>query len=181
MAGGVIGSIIGGVLTGGAGPALGAGIGAAIPSIAEIAKVIVDRTIPDPAQKAEAQKQIEEALTARETALTAALQAQNEQQNAINLAEAQGNDRFSSRWRPAAGWVCVLGLAYQYIFAPVVTWAGALVGTVLGFAFPAPPTLVMSDLWPILAGLLGLGLQRTYERTTGVPGAVTGGPQVGRR
>ena len=89
MAGGVIGSIIGGVLTGGAGPALGAGIGAAIPSIAEIAKVIVDRTIPDPAQKAEAQKQIEEALTARETALTAALQAQNEQQNAINLAEAQ--------------------------------------------------------------------------------------------
>ncbi|GBU19364.1 MULTISPECIES: 3TM-type holin [Methylobacterium] len=175
--GGAIGSIIGGIVTGGAGPAIGAGIGAAIPSVAEIAKVIVDRTIPDPTQKAEAQREIEQALTARETALTAAVQAQNEQQAAINLAEAQGNDRFSSRWRPAAAWVCVAGLAYQYVVAPVVTWAGAIVGVALDVAFPAPPTLAMNDLWPILAGLLGLGFQRTYERTTGVPGAIPGAPQ----
>ncbi|WP_287079592.1 3TM-type holin [Methylobacterium sp.] len=93
-----------------------------------MAKVIVDRTIPD-LQKAEAQAEIEQALTAREAAITAALTGQN----AINLTEAQGNDRFSSRWRSAAGWVCVLGLAYQYVFAQIVTWAGALVGTVLGF------------------------------------------------
>ena len=62
-----------------------------------------------------------------------------------------------------------------------MTWLGALVCTALGFAFPAPPTLVMSDVWPILAGLHGLGFQRTYERTTGVPGAIPGGPQPGWR
>lgn len=180
MAGGIIGSIIGGVLTGGAGPALGAGIGAAIPSIAEIAKVIVDRTIPDPNAKAEAQAEIEQALTARETALTAALQAQNEQQNAINLAEAQGNDRFSSRWRPALGWACVAAFVYQFLAAPMVTWLGAILGVMLGVAFPAPPTIVVSDFMPVLIGMLGLGVMRTYERTTGVPGAAPG-PQPARR
>lgn len=43
MAGGSIGSIVDGILTGGAGPALSAGIGPAILSIAEIARVIVER------------------------------------------------------------------------------------------------------------------------------------------
>lgn len=172
MAGGILGSILGGVLTGGAGPAIGAGIGAAIPSIADIAKVIVDRAIPDPAKKAEAQAAIEQALTARETVIVQAIQAQNEQQNAINLAEAQGNDRFSSRWRPAAAWVCVAALAYQYLFAPIVTWLGALVGVAFGFAFPAPPTLVMTELWPLLTAMLGLSASRSYERVNGVSTAV---------
>nr|WP_281407338.1 3TM-type holin [Methylobacterium sp. P1-11] len=111
-----------------------------------MAKVIVDRTIPDPQKKVEVQAEIEQALTARETALTAALQAENEQQNAINLAEAQGNDRFSSRWRPALGWACVAAFLYQFLAAPVVTWLGAILGVMLGIAFPAPPTIVVSDI-----------------------------------
>ena len=85
-------------------------------------------------------------LTARETAIQTTIQKQNEAQNAINLAEAQGNDRFSSRWRPAAEWVCVAALAYQYLVAPIVTWLGAPVGVAFAFAFPAPPTLVVTDL-----------------------------------
>ncbi|MCB4803500.1 hypothetical protein QO001_000845 [Methylobacterium brachiatum] len=180
MASGIIGTILGGVLTGGAGPALGAGIGAAIPSIAEIARVIVDRTIPDPQKKAEAQAEIEQALATREAAVAAAIQAQNEQQNAINLAEAQGNDRFSSRWRPTLGWACVAAFVYQFLAAPLVTWLGAILGVALGIAFPAPPTIVVSDFMPVLIGMLGLGAMRTYERTTGVPGAVPA-PQTARR
>lgn len=172
MAGGILGSILGGVLTGGAGPAIGAGIGAAIPSIADIAKVIVDRAIPDPAKKAEAQAAIEQALTARETALTQAIQEQNAAQNAINLAEAQGNDRFSSRWRPALGWALVLAFIYQFLAAPMLTWLGALVGVAFGFAFPAPPTLIVSDFMPVLLGMLGLGAMRSYERVNGVSTAV---------
>ncbi|WP_200905595.1 hypothetical protein [Methylobacterium sp. ARG-1] len=53
-------------------------------------------------------------------------------------------------------------------------------GSMPCIAFPAPPTLVMNDLWPILAGLLGIGVMRTYERTTGVPGAVPGAQAVRR-
>lgn len=167
MAGGILGTIVNMALPG------------LLPSVAETAKILVDRLVPDPARRDEAQRELEAVITARDTAIQTTIQQQNEAQNAINLAEAQGNDRFSSRWRPAAAWVCVAALAYQYLFAPIVTWLGGLVGVALGFAFPAPPTLVMTDLWPVLLGLLGLGFQRTYERTTGVPGALP--PQPVRR
>ena len=173
MAGGIIGSIVGGVLTGGAGPAIGAGLGAAIPSIADAAKVLVDRLVPDPQKRAEAQAAIEQALTARETAIVQVIQAQNDQQSAINLAEAQGNDKFSSRWRPALAWSLVAAFIYQFLFAPIVTWLGSLIGVALGFTFPSPPTLIVSDFMPVLLGMLGLGAMRTVERVQGVAGVTT--------
>lgn len=178
--GGFIGSIAGGILTGGAGPAIGEGIGKAIPQVGEVAKVIVDRLVPDPTKQAAAQAEIEAALTARESNLLNALAAQNAQQNAINLAEAQGNDRFSSRWRPALGWVGVISVGWQFVVAPTLTWLVSIVGALMDVAIPVPPTVDTSQLWVLLTGLLGLSASRTYERTTGVPGALPG-PQVGRR
>jgi len=170
MAGGIIGSVIGAVLPG------------VLPSITETAKILVDRLVPDPAARAQAQKELEEVISAREAAVMQAISEQNAAQNAVNLAEAQGNDRFSSRWRPAAAWVCVAGFAYQFVFAPIMTWAAAIIGTAAGIAFPVPPTLSTGDLMPVLLGLLGLGAQRSYERVNGVPGAIPGGPQTpGRR
>ena len=168
MAGGIIGGIIGSVLPG------------VLPTVTETAKILVDRLVPDPAAREQAQREIELAISQREIAITEALSKQSEAQSAINLAEAQGNDRFSSRWRPAAAWICVSGMAYQFVFAPIITWIGALIGTAFGFAFPAPPTLIVSDFMPLLLGMLGLGAMRTYERTTGVPGAIPGGPQTKR-
>ena len=160
MAGGIIGGLINAALPN------------VLPSIADTAKILVDRLVPDPRARDEAAKQIEEAISVRVAAEIAAVQAQNDQQAAINLVEAQGNDKFSSRWRPAAAWACVAALWYQYLAAPILTWIGALIGTAGDFSFPAPPTVSMTELWPVLAGLLGLGFQRTYERTTGVPGAL---------
>lgn len=164
MAGGVLGSIAGAVL--------GPGISAALPSIADTVKVLVDRFVPDPAVKAQAEQEMARIISAREQAVAEMVTKQNEGQAAINLAEAQGNDPFSSRWRPAVGWVCVLALAWTYVTAPVLTWFGGIVGVVFGFAFPVPPSVPMNELWPVLLGLLGLGAMRTYERTTGVPGAL---------
>lgn len=175
MAGGIIGSIVGGVLTGGAGPAIGEGIGRTLPTVADIAKVVVDRLVPDPTARAAAAKEIEDAISAREAVVVQAITEQNAAQNALNLAEAQGNDRFSSRWRPALGWACVAAFTYQFLGAPLLTWLMGLVGTALGIGFPAPPTLVVSDFMPVLIGMLGLGAMRSYERTRGVPGAMPGG------
>jgi len=170
MAGGILGGIIGAVLPG------------VLPSITDTAKILVDRLVPDPAARAQAQKELEEVISAREAAVMQAISEQNAAQNAVNLAEAQGNDRFSSRWRPAAAWVCVAGFAYQFVFAPIMTWAAAIIGAAAGIAFPVPPTLSTGDLMPVLLGLLGLGAQRSYERVNGVPGAIPGGPQTpGRR
>ncbi len=175
MAGGfgsIVGSILGGVFSGGAGPAIGAGIGAAIPKITDIASVIADRLVPDPVKAAEVQKEIETVLLARDTMLSDAIKEQNAAQNAINLAEAQGNDRYSSRWRPTLGWGCVAAFIYQFLFAPLATWLGALIGTALGFAFPAPPQLTVSDFMPVLLAVAGLSASRSYERVSGVSTAV---------
>lgn len=171
-AGGFLGSILGGVVTGGAGPAIGAGIGSAIPTVAEIAKTITERLVPDPIKRAEAEAAIANALAAREAAMLQAVQAQDTAQNQINLAEAQGNDRYSSRWRPTIGWIGALALGYQFLFAPLMTWTGGLVGTAFGFSFPVPPMLVMSDLMPLVVALLGLTASRTVERISGVSTAI---------
>ena len=40
-------------------------------------------------------------------------------------AEAQSGSLFIGGWRPAVGWVCVLGLAYQFLAFPMLAWAGA--------------------------------------------------------
>ena len=168
--GGAIGSIIGGALTGGIGPA----IGAALPSIADTAKVLVDRLVPDPNAKAQAQADIEQALAAREVALVAATAEIAKGQLSVNLAEATGNDRFSARWRPAVGWICALGFGYQFVASPVLTWCTNLTNAIIGANIPAAPSLSINDLMVVLGGILGLGGLRTFERTTGVPGALPG-------
>ena len=173
--GGLVGSIIGGVVTGGAGPAIGAGIGAAIPSVADIARVLVERTVPDPAKREEMQATIEAGLTARETALVTAMQAEGEAQNAINLAEAQGNDRYSSRWRPTLGWALVAAFIYQFLIVPPLGWLCLIAGAIGGFAAPMPPALATGEFMPVLIAMLELSASRSYERTRGVPGAMPGG------
>lgn len=170
MAGGVIGTILGGALTGGIGPA----IGAALPSVADTAKILVDRLVPDPNAKATAQAEIEQALASRDMAAINATMEVAKAQTTVNLAEAQGNDRFSARWRPATGWVCVCGFAYQFVIAPILTWGTNLIGVAIGAAIPPAPTLSINDLMVVLTGILGLGIQRTIERTQGVPGALPG-------
>lgn len=104
--------------------------------------------------RAQAQKEVEEGISVREAEVASVIAEQNKAQNDINLAEAQGNDRFSSRWRPALGWACVLAFVYQLLLAPILTWCGTLVGVAFGFAFPASPTLTVKDFMPVLVGIL---------------------------
>lgn len=169
-AGSFIGGIIGSAVTGGIGPA----IGAALPSITDTARILVERLVPDPNARAAAQAEVEAALAARDVAAINATMEVAKAQSTVNLAEAQGNDRFSSRWRPATGWVCVCGFAYQFVIAPVLTWTTNLVGVAIGAAIPPAPVLSINDLMVVLTGILGLGIQRTVERVQGVSTAVPG-------
>ena len=164
MAGGVLGSIAGAVL--------GPGVSAALPSITDTVKILVDRFVPDPTQKAAAEQEMARIISAREAAVAEMVTKQNEGQASINLAEATGNDRYSSRWRPSVGWICVGGLGYQFLVSPMLGWIMGVIGTLTGLPFPMPPTVPTGDLLYLLLGILGLGGLRTYERTTGVPGAL---------
>jgi len=88
----------------------------------------------------------------------------------VNKIEATSSNLFVSGWRPAVGWVGVAGLAYQFLGYPFMQWAWA-VGQ--GFelipqGLSAPPDLDVEQLMTLLAGLLGFGGMRSFEKTKGV-------------
>ena len=81
----------------------------------------------------------------------------------INKAEARHHSIFVAGWRPAAGWVCVSGLAYSVMYY-LILWVFVL-------AFPAhdpPPNIDTGVLVTLLSGMLGIGGFRTYEKFKGV-------------
>tara|TARA_R110000824_G_scaffold232363_1_gene420374 strand:+ start:599 stop:973 length:375 start_codon:yes stop_codon:yes gene_type:complete len=76
----------------------------------------------------------------------------------LNTAEAKGN-WFQSSWRPATGWVCVLGFAVNFLISPLAAGFGVVI--------PQADTSVMM---PVLMGLLGLGGMRSFEKTKKIQG-----------
>ena len=54
-------------------------------------------------------------------------------------------------------------MAYQFVFAPLLTWGAALLGHPV-----VTPTLDLSTLMTLLLGMLGLGGMRTVEKLNGV-------------
>jgi len=74
----------------------------------------------------------------------------------INKVEAGHRSIFVAGWRPAIGWVCVLGLFLNFVANPVIVWFG---GTAI--------TAGLSALMPLVISLLGLGGYRTVEKIRG--------------
>ena len=84
-------------------------------------------------------------------------------QMAINQVEAAHNSLFISGWRPALGWVAVLGMFGNYITIPFTNFAMALLE--IGITIPLIP---LETMMPIVMGMLGLGGLRTFEKHKGV-------------
>jgi hypothetical protein len=81
----------------------------------------------------------------------------------VNKVEAASQSLFVSGWRPAAGWLCVICLAYQMLIVPVLS---AILIT-LGI-YPDFPTLDKTQLDTLLYGMLGLGTLRTVDKIKAV-------------
>ncbi len=119
--------------------------------------------IPDPAQKAAAQLALFQAQQAGEFKELDAQVQMAQGQLDINKAEAASPSLFKGGWRPAVGWICAVGLGYDFILRPLLEWACNAFWHVA-----VPPELDMGTLLPLLGGLLGLGTMRTAERISGV-------------
>jgi hypothetical protein len=115
----------------------------------DLANSIVGKIWPD--KSAQEQQQLAAAL--------ALIQGQME----INKTEAANPSVFVSGWRPFIGWVCGAGCAWNWIGLPVAKFALALAGHPSSMS-PAD----LSEMMPLLFGLLGLGTLRTFEKTKGV-------------
>lgn len=124
---------------------------------------VLDKVFPDPAAKQAAQLQLLSLQQAGEFKQVDADLAMAKGQTDTNLAEAASSSLFKGGWRPFVGWVCGIGLGYDFVLRPPLAWASS------GFwHIPVPPALDLSTILPLLGGLLGLGTLRTYERVNGV-------------
>jgi hypothetical protein len=121
----------------------------------DIGKTLLDRFVPDPEAKRQAEAEF----------LSMAMQGELKQviaQLEINAKEAAHPSIWVAGWRPGAGWVGVLGLFYATIGQPVLAWVSAVKG------WPVPPEMNVDLLWVTLSGMLGIGGLRTYEKAKGV-------------
>ena len=84
-------------------------------------------------------------------------------QMAINQVGAAHKSLFVSGWRPAAAWVCVLGMFGNFITIPFSNFALALLG--IDLVIPLVP---LETMMPVLMGMLGLGAMRTFEKKNNV-------------
>jgi phenylpyruvate tautomerase PptA (4-oxalocrotonate tautomerase family) len=117
---------------------------------------LLDKFVEDKDQKAK---------LAHEIATLAERQAHEiaKSQIAVNKEEASSHSMFVAGWRPAVGWVCTLGLATNYLFVPICNF----LLTITESPITVPP-LDLSEMMPVLLGMLGLGGLRTYEKTKDV-------------
>ena len=132
-----------------------------IGGVIEAGLKILDRVLPDPTQKAAAQLELLKLQQQGEFKMLEADLQLALSQTKINEVEAASPDAFKSGWRPAAGWVCVLGLLYQFLLQPLLAWGSTMQG------YAAPPVLQLGDLYGLLFGMLGLGAYRSVERVKG--------------
>lgn len=117
---------------------------------------LLNKFIPD---KDEANRLAHEIATMAQRHAHEIAQAQNE----VNKTEAAHKSLFVAGWRPAIGWICGLGMFSNYILIPVANFSLVLYGSEI-----TVPSLDISDMMPVLLGMLGLGTLRTYEKTKGV-------------
>ena len=88
----------------------------------------------------------------------------------VNREEAKHASVFVAGWRPAVGWVGVLGLLYQFVLYPLMIWGWAMFqawGWVPAEMRP-PPLLDVEALIVLLGAILGIGAARTVEKVKGV-------------
>ena len=128
-------------------------LGALIPGLLPIIGDVIGRFLPeDKEAAAKAKQEIEQQLTTHLAQIDLA-------QLEINKAEASHRSIFVAGWRPFIGWSCGFALAYTYVIQPIAVFALAQTGYLIDL-----PTLSMSEMMPVLMGMLGLGGLRTFEK-----------------
>jgi hypothetical protein len=121
----------------------------------EVGKTLLDRFVPDPAQKAQAEMELVRMAAEGELKQVIA-------QLEINAREAAHPSVFVAGWRPAFGWCGAAGFVYATIIQPLLGWVAVVKG------WPEPPSLNIDLLWVVVTGLLGIGGLRTIEKMKNV-------------
>lgn len=149
--------VLGGAIGGPAGGLLGSLIASKLGVPANPDDVAVALQNPDALLKLKEIEQEQQASLQDFLAKEDALQAQVDQK------EAESPSLFVAGWRPAVGWSCASAFLYSFVVQPFAVFAVSLAGSHVQV-----PSLDLSQMMPVLLGMLGLAGMRTYEKTQGV-------------
>ena len=127
-----------------------------------IGSKVIDKIWPDPVQRDVAKLELLKLQQSGELAqLTADTNLMIEQIK-VNQAEAQNPSLFVSGWRPGVGWICVAACGWNWIGLPIAKLALEIYGHPITLS-PAD----LTEMLPVLMGMLGLGGLRTIEKLQG--------------
>lgn len=134
-------------------------IGALLPVVGKV----LDRLIPDVAEREKAKMELQLRLAEQEGELLKAIVQSDVAQAEINKVEAQSDSLLKSGWRPALAWICVSGFAWT-IYMPLIKWI------LMAFDIQTPelPSLGGNELMSMTFGLLGLTGARSWEKKQGL-------------
>jgi len=128
-------------------------VSAILPGVTDI----IGRFLPeDKEARAKAEREIEQQLATHLAKIDIA-------QLEINKAEAGHRSIFVAGWRPFVGWTCGIALAWTYVGVPILQFTLAQTGHLIDL-----PALDMSQMMPVLMGMLGLGGLRSFEKFKGI-------------
>ena len=124
-----------------------------IPSLLPAVTDVIGRFLPEDKEKrAAAEREIEKQLATHLAKIDLA-------QLEINKQEAAHRNIFVAGWRPFIGWSCGIAMCYAYIIQPITVFVLAQTGNLVSL-----PTLDLSEMMPVLLGMLGLGGLRSFEK-----------------
>lgn len=121
-----------------------------------IGSKVIDKIWPDETQANAAKLELMKMQMSGELAQMAG-------QLKINEVEAANPSVFVSGWRPFIGWVCGMACAWNWIGLPIAVALAAFLGKTVGLK-PAD----LTEMLPVLFGMLGLGGLRTIEKINSV-------------
>ena len=128
-------------------------IQALLPSILPAVTNVIGRFLPeDKEAKAKAERESEQQLTTHLAKIDLA-------QLDINKTEAAHRSIFVAGWRRFIGLTCGVALAWTYVMTPILNFILAQTGHLMEL-----PAMDMSQMMPVLMGMLGLGGLRTFEK-----------------
>jgi hypothetical protein len=140
-------------------------------AILGIGSKLIDKFIPDPAQAEQAKLKLLEMQQSGDLAQLAAETDLAKLQIQTNVEEAKNANIFVSGWRPAVGWCCAAAFAYSYVLLPFAQFLVFTFGTTaMAEQLTLAPRLELSEMMPVLLGMLGLGSLRTVEKVKNVEG-----------
>jgi hypothetical protein len=125
-------------------------------AIIELGAKLLDKVIPDKDAREKAQAELLKAANDQDFQLSLA-------QIRVNEEEAKSENLFKSGWRPAIGWICVFGLAYNFVIYNLLLWVVATFNIAI-----TPPALMSDILMELVFAMLGLGSLRTFEKVKGI-------------